>query len=649
MTIDTLKVVITAETDKINKALSDTKKGLKDTAKQTKHSTSQMGKEFKNLGKKFAIAHLAVQLILKAIQALGKAMKAGIGNAYQFSKLTGGDLAKNLDSLKSSLTYLTNALGAVLTPILNAILPIVTQLIDKFADFANTVAEGVARLTGQDSFLKAKKTTEEYAESVEQSAEKVKKSTMGFDELNIVGDNNKEENNKTSVADMFEEVKIDKSNKLFDIPALFDKIKKSVSGAVKEVNKFFKDTDWKGLGKDIADVFNGIIDVIDTVFVETDWEEIGQSLMESLMSFIENIDWANLVHTLFDILIGALKLLKGLILGIDWNVLFDSLFEIFFSIIDELVNGSFLSDLMETAGVLVGKLIQGLITYWKKKIELFSQIITAIRDYFDGKIEECGGDVGKGILKGIGDALKNIGTWIYDKLIGPLLDGIADGLGLKGGRNAILSIFETAFTNVKIFFENTGIFFENIWGNVWYAIKKGAVDGINGVIEAINWLIYHITFGDTRRWLSQITGWDLGGDVRPLEKISFNEQAYTNKAYKEYEKFNIQTKSTVTSAGSASLPALNYKSGKAMNTVALMAEGGIVSRATNAIVGEDGREAIVPLERNTEWIDMLAEKINAGTPSRIQLNVDGKQLGYAVINNINNITKQTGSLQLSLA
>ena len=40
------------------------------------------------------------------------------------------------------------------------------------------------------------------------------------------------------------------------------------------------------------------------------------------------------------------------------------------------------------------------------------------------------------------------------------------------------------------------------------------------------------------------------------------------------------------------------------------AEGGIVDEATYGLVGEDGREAIVPLERNTEWVGGLARAIS---------------------------------------
>lgn len=42
-----------------------------------------------------------------------------------------------------------------------------------------------------------------------------------------------------------------------------------------------------------------------------------------------------------------------------------------------------------------------------------------------------------------------------------------------------------------------------------------------------------------------------------------------------------------------------------------LAKGGIVDKATLAMVGEAGKEAVMPLERNTQWIDQLAEKLSA--------------------------------------
>lgn len=42
-----------------------------------------------------------------------------------------------------------------------------------------------------------------------------------------------------------------------------------------------------------------------------------------------------------------------------------------------------------------------------------------------------------------------------------------------------------------------------------------------------------------------------------------------------------------------------------------LATGGIVNRPTFAQIGEAGREAIMPLDRNTEWMNELAKKINS--------------------------------------
>lgn len=66
-------------------------------------------------------------------------------------------------------------------------------------------------------------------------------------------------------------------------------------------------------------------------------------------------------------------------------------------------------------------------------------------------------------------------------------------------------------------------------------------------------------------------------------------------------------------------------------------------------LGEAGAEAIVPLENNTEWLDKIANKLSAkqsNTP--VILTVDGKVFAQTAINTINANTAQTGSLQLNI-
>ena len=65
-------------------------------------------------------------------------------------------------------------------------------------------------------------------------------------------------------------------------------------------------------------------------------------------------------------------------------------------------------------------------------------------------------------------------------------------------------------------------------------------------------------------------------------------------------------------------------------------------------LGEQGAEAIVPLEKNTQWLDKIAERLNSGSAKQIVLQVDGKTFAEASINSINQLTRQTGSLSLVL-
>lgn len=68
-------------------------------------------------------------------------------------------------------------------------------------------------------------------------------------------------------------------------------------------------------------------------------------------------------------------------------------------------------------------------------------------------------------------------------------------------------------------------------------------------------------------------------------------------------------------------------------------------------LGEAGAEAVVPLEKNTQWLDriatMLNERMGGGAP--IVLQVDGKTFAETSVTTINQLTKQRGSLPLVLA
>ena len=84
------------------------------------------------------------------------------------------------------------------------------------------------------------------------------------------------------------------------------------------------------------------------------------------------------------------------------------------------------------------------------------------------------------------------------------------------------------------------------------------------------------------------------------------------------------------------------KFGFNISEIPLLAKGGVISQPTQAIIGEAGKEAVLPLENNLEWLDRLSEMISSkisGSGS-VYVYLDGKliqrqiakrneQLGFA--------------------
>ena len=87
----------------------------------------------------------------------------------------------------------------------------------------------------------------------------------------------------------------------------------------------------------------------------------------------------------------------------------------------------------------------------------------------------------------------------------------------------------------------------------------------------------------------------------------------------------------------------------------MLAKGGIVDSPTIAMVGEAGREAVMPLENNTGWITDLANKVAERLPSQSSTNNNNDQpinftiqvgqttLGKIVIDSINKVQRQAGT------
>ncbi|MDD4096746.1 MAG: hypothetical protein PHP22_10970, partial [Oscillospiraceae bacterium] len=102
-----------------------------------------------------------------------------------------------------------------------------------------------------------------------------------------------------------------------------------------------------------------------------------------------------------------------------------------------------------------------------------------------------------------------------------------------------------------------------------------------------------------------------------------NFKNMVNKITGYLQRMMINTRSSITTSFGtfAALPAavrqfLNISLGTfqmpAMPTLPRFATGGVFSSPTAGIIAEAGREAVLPLDRNTGWMDHLVNKIDQG-------------------------------------
>ena len=83
-----------------------------------------------------------------------------------------------------------------------------------------------------------------------------------------------------------------------------------------------------------------------------------------------------------------------------------------------------------------------------------------------------------------------------------------------------------------------------------------------------------------------------------------------------------------------------------------LATGGIVDRATTAVIGEAGREAVLPLENNTGWMDTLAGKladmVGGRQPSKFIMQVGQTAFAEVTMESLSAYARQHGSLDLPM-
>lgn len=202
--------------------------------------------------------------------------------------------------------------------------------------------------------------------------------------------------------------------------------KKFGTSIASSVNGLFTETNFAKAGQTLSETVKGLLDSIQAVIDKTDWKKIG----ESVGTFLSNIDWKNIISKALTMLASLpsviLDMISGAISAVDWGQL-----------VKDIASGvkNFLMTFdwaghFNSAGELVGSAVKGLFDIASVIGEAVGDAVTKAKEYFQEKIEECGGNIVLGILKGIGDGLLGIGQWIVDNVFTPFIDGFKSAFGI---------------------------------------------------------------------------------------------------------------------------------------------------------------------------------------------------------------------------
>lgn len=124
------------------------------------------------------------------IKHITSGFSEGLQNVYEYSKAVGGTFAPAMDSAASAIATMKNSLGAALTPVIQALIPYVNQLVNWFINLVNYANQFFALLAGQSTWTRALPATANAFDKQKKAAKgagsAIKDLLADWDELNII-------------------------------------------------------------------------------------------------------------------------------------------------------------------------------------------------------------------------------------------------------------------------------------------------------------------------------------------------------------------------------------------------------------------------------------------------------------------------------
>lgn len=213
----------------------------------------------------------------------------------------------------------------------------------------------------------------------------------------------------------------------------------------------------------------------------------------------------------------------------------------------------------------------------------------------------------------------------------------------EGFRNTIDNLLK----QVKQFFSNLWEGIKKIFSNVgsWFSEKfTQAVNGIKNVFNSITGFFRNVW--NSIKSIFTSVGTAIADAISGAVKGAINKVlSFATKTINGFIKA-INTAISIINA----IPGVNIKKLSTLS-VPQLERGGVLKKGQVGLLEGNGTEAVVPLEKNTGWLDEIAKRLNSrtGDGSPIILQVDGKTFAQISVDSINQLTEQTGSLPLKFA
>ena len=524
----------------------------------------------------------------------------------------------------------TNLLGETFLPIIQKIVVWITVAIAKITILLR-VLFGIKKDKSSETMNKATNSVSSYAGAVSKATDAVKefkKQTMGFDEMNIIQPTDMATGSGAGAVDAGYGMNMGGSDgsigsllpedALADIEA-FEKKMDDIGGKVAGwvtglsilagmilliVGAFSLNIPLVLAGVTLAGIGVSIGDASGTFSAWDEWlNGIGESISNWCSNAISDIGdfFTNIWNDIKDGAKSAVDAIKGFFSDIgDW----------FYTNVIEPI-GNFFSDLWQDIKDIAQSVGDWFVEAWTDIKNFFVDTWNSIKEKASNTWD------------GIKNVFSTVGNWFHEKVISPVGDFFSGMWGkLKKGAKDAWSGIKDVFSTVANFF---GDIFSKAWkkvkdifstgGKIFDGIKDGIVDAFKTIVNAI------------------ITG------INKVVALPFKGINWALNKIKNIEILGLKPFDWIDTISVPQIPKL--------------AKGGITNGATLAEIGEAGREMVLPLEANTQWMDLLAEKINQrqgrSLPTKLILQVNGRTFGETAIENINEITKQTGTLPLVFA